>query len=213
VYVAERVPFITQLERNLRAAQVSVRGWDLPNLGAACTINRAATSISGSTDWNHHREAWHFYSSGQFKMLRGLPEDWRDRSVFWTAPEGWQHGRTLSIGSFVFDCLEYVEFARRATHSLMLEQSSLLSLEFVNFYGRTLVMSVPEWSPMFEVRTCEVRETLKRELVIQPGLNDAERDTAAMELAQYIFDRFNWAVDVPYLQKLLDYMRTSMGKH
>src|SRR5438552_1376329 len=87
-----RIDNIMDLSDIVRRAAVSWRGWDFPHVDRREGAEIHEDFIAQPTRFEHLVEVWRLYQSGQFFHLSGISDDWRDRSSFWPAPEGWQPG-------------------------------------------------------------------------------------------------------------------------
>lgn len=111
-FVPDRIA-IDKLLPALEQARVELRGWDYPHVDPAA-IRTHLDFIEQSTDWEHHKELFRFYQSGQFVHYRGFHEDWRDESsLLWPPDTNWAHGARLGMGAMIYHFTEVFEFAAR----------------------------------------------------------------------------------------------------
>ena len=91
----------------VRDSAVELRGWDCPHIDTQNPPRRENVWVGQETGWEHYRELWRLYRSGQFLFLGGYEEDWRDHSGLWPHPPKWEFGRLLWIQDAIFSLTEF----------------------------------------------------------------------------------------------------------
>lgn len=101
-----------ELEAILARSSVSLRGWDFPHISHREPVTREINGISQITRWEHYREYWKFFRSGQFIYLGGFADDWRDQSSLWPGTYSETH-RRLGFINTICRLTEMFEFSAR----------------------------------------------------------------------------------------------------
>jgi hypothetical protein len=112
-YQEARVASVADLGPLVERLRVQLRGWDFPHLRHHTDVSIEMHSISHATDWQHQREWWRLFQSGQLIQVSGFASEWRDRSTVWGAPQGWTPGGALNVSEVVYTCTEVYEYAAR----------------------------------------------------------------------------------------------------
>ena len=81
----------------VRDSAVELRGWDCPHIDTQNPPRRENAWVGQETGWEHYRELWRLYRSGQFLFLGGYEEDWRDHSGFTLASSTEMGVRTFTL--------------------------------------------------------------------------------------------------------------------
>lgn len=102
----------------VRARAVAFRGWDFPHVGERQDVQFRADYIFLETDWEHHLDHWAMFRSGQFSILRGYWQDWKDQSNFYQTTSYSADGRTIEPIETFCRMVEVFEFAARITNEL-----------------------------------------------------------------------------------------------
>jgi hypothetical protein len=198
-FEAERISAFARLEEIVQSCAVRLRGWDFPQIVNHYAPNRGKDYVEQAIDWQHHRELWRMYQSGQFTFVGGLWNDWQDRSAWGPAPEGWQPGDALHVEDTVYFYMEVFEFAARLAMTEAGDNEMRVMVSFEKLKGRYLKIS-PERADRGPHQTAmdryEHTVTLERQaLVAEP------RRYAAME-AQRLLERFGADIALSTLEDI-----------
>jgi hypothetical protein len=179
---------------------VELRGWDFPHIDTNNPPVVGEDWVGQESEWKHHLEAWRLYQSGQFRSVKGLPDDWRDRSSVWPASERWEQGQKWGIFETIYQATEVFELASRLSLSDVGAEGFVVSMRAVGLEGRSLVMedparnlSVPYLSGMVEY---EYAKTVTREALV------ADSRGMAIDAASDIIRRFAWDPPRPVVEDI-----------
>jgi hypothetical protein len=196
--VPQRVPDISALYPIVAHSSVQFRGWDFPHIDEREKII-AIDWVGQETRWEHMREAWRLYRSGQFYHLGGIWDDWRDESKFWPSTTGWQRGSRLGIGDVLFRFAEIFEFAARLATSRAGDDSMHVEVRLSGLADRVLSVDSPNRLPSPVQHRITInefpfeRDVARTELVADPR-------ALALEGAVELFLRFDWHPPVQNLK-------------
>lgn len=189
--VEERLPDMSALYGLVEQASVQLRGWDFPHLDRHNPLVIDLDWVGQDNDWEHRRESWRLYQSGQFVDVCGFWDDWRDRSSWWPPNKGWQPGHRLGIGDTLFRLTEIFEFAARLSMSPAGDESMHVEVAVKNLSGRVLFVDTPNrlpirWEPKATINEFPFAIDLPRAELVSNARDQALR--ATIEL----FKRFGW---------------------
>ncbi len=97
---------------------VELRGWDFPHFDRHQPPLLKLHHVEQTSTWQHHAERWMLFRSGLFTSISTVASDWRDRSEWWPAPEGWTHGKTIGLFDVLWTYVEIFEFASRLSEAV-----------------------------------------------------------------------------------------------
>lgn len=109
----ERIGDIRRLYPLVAERAVRFKSWDYPFSGSADTLRVANDWVEQSLVWNHHRDYWRFYQSGQFVHYRALAEDWGVIADRWATQTGGPPGALVPVYDTLYRFTEIFEFAAR----------------------------------------------------------------------------------------------------
>jgi hypothetical protein len=188
-FVRHRIEPITALLPLLRRCHVEVRGWDFPHISDHDPIITGADFVEQESEWQHHAEAWRLYQTGQFVDLRGMPNDWRDRSDIWPTDDGWQRGDRLGIGDTLFIMFEAFEFSARFAHAMDRDDPLVVQIKAGGLKGRRLYVDDPMRLPLRDEPIAHI-ETYSQRLELSRAQVMTDPVALAIRAAQELFRRF-----------------------
>jgi hypothetical protein len=189
-YQVNRIESSDLLIPIVQKAHVERSGWSLPVVNEP-EIHLDHDWIGESTVWEHQREIWRMFRSGQFYWVGGIPWEWRDRSKYWppSSTPGWKPNDILLVPAAIAALTMMVEFSARLAQSGAISNAIQLQVVLGRTAGRSLISD--EWF-LREARTADVEqvpvvlETAQTELL-------ARSDEIALDLAAKIFRMFRWS--------------------
>lgn len=195
-FVPARVPY-ADLEQILTSSAVHLRGWPVPFIDYGA-IRHGSDWIGGDPvgRGSPHREAWRFWTSGQFAHLNAVGSDWRDSAV---VPSG--ANSVVAVWEILFYVSEVFELATRLAVGPAGADQMTVSLTLNGMDNRELVVAEPRRAEFFQPMRAatpshsETRSLERNRLVARP------RELAA-EVARDFFLRFGWAAP---LEQLMDH--------
>jgi hypothetical protein len=180
------------LERVIRSARVSLRGWDVPHVDDSTSLVRGDEWIGSEVDWKHHLELWRFYLSGQFVHLNGLWNDWRDRSSMPPQRSDRPQGRTLGVTETLWSLGEYFELASRLALAVQGDHPVVIRLRLSGLADRKLVVDDPRRAPFFTARTTSMETFDSEEISLTSEQLVTNGRQFAVDTAVELFARFGW---------------------
>ena len=202
-FVEKRIENLPSLYYLLLRTSVEERGLGFPNLGSDITVQWHEDWISQEFDWEQYLETWRFFQSGQFVDLRGMNEDWRDKSLLLTQRPNWAPGQFLGVEDIVDQYTEVFEFASRLAFTGAGDEEMHLKISIHGIKGRRLAArTFPEGDSYFKTLGPAVIDDLlykvdlpKAELVSKPR-------ELALEPAAKLLHRFGWKPSVNALRDI-----------
>jgi len=173
----------------VQKSSVSLRGWDYPHISHRNDANGGSETFSTFAqdwcNWQHHREFWRMYKSGQFLHYKALREDLQDDDRKPT-------GLVFAISSFSYTATEVMEFAYRLFRHGLYQHGADVQLTIGRSRGRQLWVDDPMRMGFSTPRvtsseTIEVARTLTR--------SDFETTTPsapALSMILEVFEAFGW---------------------
>lgn len=174
------------LELIIVRSRVSLRGWDFPHVSQREPIRRFKDGIAQGTDWEHYREYWRFYQSGQFIYLGGIANDWRDESGLWPGRYDLSN-REMGFISTIYRFTEIFEFAARLAVTEVGTPDMHVGVELHGMDGRRFYMDDTSRVPFHERSPISVGEWEG----VWKGSRDelvSRRGQLAIEMLQDLFD-------------------------
>jgi hypothetical protein len=192
----------------LSNASVALRGWDFPHIDTHDQPHIDAEWVGQIVDWEHALELWRFYRSGQLLSISGIFSEWRDRSNFWPATQGWAANAVLGINETIARLTEVFEFAARVSQTKAGEESMVVEITFENMANRLLVTDSPTRMPLrggyrSGVASISISRTLSRSELT------ARTRAIAGEWSEEVFSYFGWK---PAAQIVADVQREIFGR-
>lgn len=179
-YVPTRIKPISKLFPIVERSSVQLRGWDFPHVDTREPSAPGQDSVSQRVSWEHFREIWRFYQSGQFVSLRALPSDWRQHSRLWPPPnDRWQPGVEQPLIDSLITIVEIFEFAARLANSEAGDRTMVISVRVGGLKGRTLVMDGLRRGPFSWTQPAQISvldlttHTIERERLMADPLEPA----------------------------------------
>ena len=193
-YLPDLFPSLRELEEAVRSCIVRIRGWDYPHWEEPARLN---DSICASVDWNHHKEYWRLYKSGQFIHYFAMREDWL-REDTGVRSDDVEPSSILGYETTVYTILEIFLFAGRWAAKAGLGPRVRLELNLYGPAGRRLYAS--DFDKMqFRDRIAEAAnfnhadEYDPQVLIAQPPDN-------ARPVLRRLFELFHWDAPDELLQ-------------
>jgi hypothetical protein len=183
----------------VQASSVQLRGWDYPHIDRNHDPHVDIDWVGQETDWEHFRELWRFYQSGQFFSLCAFEDDWRDRSTVWPPGPNWGWGQTLGIGATLARFTEFFEFAARLSMTAAGDESMHVEILAGNIAGRVLAVDSPSRGWLRSQPTAGITEFPYRTEIRRSDLVTNPRQSA-LEGAMELFKRFGWEGQIDVLR-------------
>jgi hypothetical protein len=172
-------------------ASIDIRGWDLPHIDRHEQPHIDAEWTGQTVDWEHMRQLWRVYRSGQFVWISGIPHEWRDRSGVWRAQRDWEPNTVLGVSDTIGTLTEVFEFAARLSQTKVGDDAMVISIGLKRMENRLLVTDSWNRAPMrggYRASVPEIRierSTSRGELV-------ARGRAMGIECAEEVFSFFGW---------------------
>lgn len=178
--------------------KIQLRGWDYPHLptsddyeGIELLPDRANAFI----DWNHFKECWTYFQSGQFVHVFGLREDWFDESDWFDENHPFKKTEPLSVLDFVWTTLSLTEifiFSKGIASDERYKGQIKLQVSFHNVCKRSLTVFDRGRIPIFFKRVSLAPEIV----VIDKKLTTEDLAQNYLQLAKdaavCVFKYFDW---------------------
>lgn len=182
-------PSLGELANGVRSSAVALRGWDFPHWDTNSEPVRTQIYVEQCLAWEHFREIWRVYRSGQFVSVSALWGDWRDISTIWPADASWRKNGTLGVEDAVFRLVEIYEFASRWAQAFAMEDPITVRILLKGLASRNLEFSPRRggrsWSKRYTA-SCDQWTDLRRlrlaELVAGPRENAVLPTLSLLEL-------------------------------
>jgi len=200
-FIEKRIQNISALYPIVQKASVELRGWDFPHIDQRTNTHIDIDWIKQESEWQQFLELWHFYQSGQFVDIAGMPEDWYDQSTLWPAPQGWEPGRLLEIGDALFRFTEIFEFAARLALTEAGDELMYVEVTVSGLKGRSLWVDIPNRLPFRQNYVASLSE-LPYEIELPRSDLVAQPQELALKPANELFARFGWQQDANLLRDL-----------
>ena len=185
----------------LNKTAVRLRGWDFPHQGNR-PLRRGEDKgwVGQETDWEHYREAWRLYPSGQFIHHSALKEDWQSRCKGQCLYSGLEPGEALDPLDALLRCAEVFEFAARLLPTPLGDPWTHLEITLNGLEGRRL------WAEPVGLSFPGSHPAIKEQWHYQrafpfPQLNRDANDLA-LAAAQDLFQSFGWQPGRRFLRDL-----------
>ncbi|MFI7541387.1 hypothetical protein [Actinoplanes sp. NPDC049599] len=139
-FVESRLP-PADLERVLAERQVQIRGWHVPHISNREPVINGTDWIGQESSFGYHVEAWRFFTSGQFALVRGFQQDWRESSPYqpWDSPLEISAKR-IQVSAVLFFFTEVLELATRLSLSPAGSDRMNIRITTAGLAGRQLVV-------------------------------------------------------------------------
>jgi hypothetical protein len=187
---------LADLLKAVSDSMVSLRGWSFPRYNQQKDVERRTEYVGQATDWSRHVEIWRAYKSKQFVLVKGIPDDWRDQpGGFFTVPENWKAGGSLSVTETAFRFVEAFEFAARWSRAFELKGSLVIEFKIRRLAGRQLEVG-PEGRDFFSPRVSTESDWSWPLRPTPIPISDLLGNTRelAVEPAIRLFELFGWDV-------------------
>jgi hypothetical protein len=204
VFNPRRIQPITALLPFLERCRVSARGWDFPHIDRQEPIRTDIDFIQQETEWQHIAEIWRFYQSGHFVHLRGMVNDWRDRSQYWPPDAGWKSGDRLGIGDTLLTMYEIFEFAARFGNALEGDDPLIIEITVGGLRNRWLYVDEAGRWPLRDRPVAQIDKFPQRFELPRPEILAAKPASRAISAAQELFRRFGREIPNGSLQDMLE---------
>jgi hypothetical protein len=134
----------------LQTTNVQYRGWPVPYFPNIGDLNqngefvKISENISGGIDWEHYKQIFTLFQSGQFVLISGVSEDWVDESERLQMSElnSYKEQKILSFVSTTYYFTEVFIFISKFINSDLFQDVSDFHVKFSlkNTNNRTLKM-------------------------------------------------------------------------
>jgi hypothetical protein len=206
----KRVTDVLSVFEMVERARVDFRSWPYPFVPAGDHLKHGArnTTMEWAGQWHtweHRREVWRCFTTGQFSSLNGVAWDWRDESGWWPAAQtpGWQPNTQIPLSDVVFSIVERVEFAARLADTALGDERLHLELVLENCQGRELFSDYTNRAPLlpgYHAKTEQIPIALnlsKAELA-------ASADGIAVDTIGRVVAQFGWKPEPSTVRSLVD---------
>ena len=189
------------LESILNKTAVRLRGWDFPHQGQR-PLRRGEGKgwVGQETDWEHYREAWQLYPSGQFIHHSAMKEDWQSRCQGQCLYSGLEPGEALDPLDALLRCIEIFEFAARLLHTPLGDPWTHVEIAIHGLAGRRL-WAEPNGICFPEIQSATEDKWRYQGAFSFPQLNTDANDLA-LAAAQDLFQHFDWQPSRRFLRDL-----------
>jgi hypothetical protein len=192
-FAESRVPS-AELERLLVERQVQMRGWNVPHISNRERIMNGLDWIGQESSFGYHVECWRFFTSGQFALVRGFQQDWRDSDPgyqSWDAPWVEIRKKRIQVWAVLFFFTEVMELATRL--SLSPAGSDRMNVRIVTsgLAGRQLVVEDQGRAEFNQPYVSDDDEVLYEQEASRDDLI-ANGSAMAVSASQTVFRAFGW---------------------
>jgi len=139
--------------------KISIRGWDYPHIpnkrGAEDDYEISNGKMNSFTDWNHFKECWSYYQSGQFVHVFGLREDWFCESDWFDKDHQLKKVTPMTVLDFVwanYSITEMFLFTNNIVNDERYKGEIKISITLHNTKNRHLTVFDPRRIPIFSER-------------------------------------------------------------
>lgn len=202
----ERIANISDLYPIVRKASIDIGGWDFPHVDPHEQPHIDVDWVGQESEWSNYLEVWRIYQSGQFVDFFGMPADWRDQSIWWPAPEGWQPGGELEIIGTVCKFTRIFEFAARLCLTDAGDDLVHIEVTVQGLQERRLLLDDPRRSPLWHPREASIPQLQYRVELSRPELTANPKELALKPAAE-LFRRFGWDPGIELLRELQAQLR------
>jgi hypothetical protein len=131
---------LVELSPLIQRRSIFIRGRRFPYIEGDRIPQTGEDWVGFENQVDRFLEAWRIYQSGQFALVYGIADDWRDRSSEHPAPEGWTPEAALSVVGVVYRCTEIFEFVKQLALADAYQEYKPLHIEvhLVKVQGRAL---------------------------------------------------------------------------
>jgi hypothetical protein len=202
-FLPDRIPY-QDLHEILEKSVVRLRGWPMPTIDPYTNLQRGADWIGQEIDADNvwHHEAWRFFTSGQFNLLRSVSADWR-RDTDERTPVPGSADSVIEVWEVLWTLTEVFELAARLALKIGGADEMTVSAHLDGLQNRALVVAQPNRAPFFQPPVATVPH-LERSMTLPRDVLIADARRPAAELSQEFFLRFGWEVS---LEQLLNHQR------
>jgi len=195
IYKEERISPFSECKKIVEKNAILLRGWDYPHFPSRrdddTSLDTGDKYYQGWIDWNHHKEIWRMYQSGQFIHYRALWEDWDDEALL-TPPEQAKPPMVeLGVTHTIFQITEIFEFLLGLAKEGIYKEGARISISLCNTENRRLWIDSPGRVSFMVERKIGVKD-----LEFKKEYNETELIENSTELARetilYFFSRFEW---------------------
>jgi hypothetical protein len=143
-------------EKVVNESSVQLRGWDYPHIPRRVDVGEMSEILKNRTnsavDWNHYKEAWTVFNSGQFVHVFGLREDWFDQSGWIKETSNLHKIPPMTVLDFVGVSLTLTEvmlFIKNMVSSVDYGNVVKIKVSVMNGANRDLTVIDPGRLPIF----------------------------------------------------------------
>ncbi|QYK51889.1 MAG: hypothetical protein KF701_05175 [Anaerolineales bacterium] len=202
-FVEDKISNFSSLLPLIQSKAVKIRGWDFPYISNRDDKKLAVNFVEQALDWEHHKEIWRFYQSGQFIHVKAMTLDWRDESTWWPADEHWAPKTQLGVADTTLTLYEIFELASRLAFSDAGDSSMEIDILISGLGGRTLYIDAPNKNSFLRPKVGHLEDFPIRVTVPKVDLSTSVKDLA-VRYAKELFARFNWETTDEIVAKLLN---------
>lgn len=180
-------------------------GWGCPMINPGMPPSTTSAYVGHVFEWEDCREAWRFYTSGQFVSVKAFMLDWREKASYaWPNLPG-EATDYLGMLDAVRSFTAFYEFAARLAMSEAGAERVSVTIEARRLKGRTLISEAPHRRLNQRYQTAAEdfsypREVTRTDLVAQPS-------EMALEGVRKLFQCFGCPIDIATLRGIADELK------
>lgn len=180
--------------------KVSLRGWDYPHVpttrGTEENYQISNGQVSSFTDWNHFKECWTYYQSGQFVHIFGLCEDWFSESDWLDKSHHLKQIKPLTLFDFVWSTYTITEmmlFVRNVAKDPHYGGNVKITISLHNTNNRKLTVLDPGRLSLFIDRESSSNDLIGLARIVSTKELDENYLTIARDTIINIIKFFDWS--------------------
>ena len=204
-FVEKRVEDISALKPILQKSSVRLRGWDFPHINGRGKAYVDLDSLVQEFEWDHYKEFWRLFQSGQFIYYGGFVVDWTERKT--ALSSGALPNNVLSVRDAVFRFTEVFEFAARMALTEAGHEQMHIEIKAGGLDGRSLWVDPARYIDFVAEQKAEIDEVPYEIDVPSPELM-AESRQLALIAARELFKRFDWNASLNVLRDMQATLRS-----
>jgi hypothetical protein len=177
----------------LNGIAVNFRGWDYPHVSLQHNVVIESDRVWQTTEWNYFREIWCAFLSGQFLHVAGMRADYGAALQLGLLEDHVEPGeKLLGIGDTVYRMTEFAHFASRYAQAVCPGEDLRALLEVGGLKDRRLVVDDPNRGGTSSRYVAHTEAPFTADLLVRPGTSDAELAREARNLANELYELFEF---------------------
>ncbi|MBU0974383.1 hypothetical protein KKD03_01645 [Patescibacteria group bacterium] len=150
---------IIEAKEFINGNRIQLRSWDYPHYPTRndekSGINLLTNRANGYIDWNHFKEVWTYFQSGQFVHVFGLREDWFQESDWFGSEDRYSKvdpNTVLDLIGVTLSMTEILLFLSKLASDPRYKEKVHIQISLSNLEGRQLTVFDPRRVPIFSER-------------------------------------------------------------